>query len=141
MSADVLPIGTPSRAELWHRLQLARAVLDQRAPDATTVTIAVCALDGVPIETLMKRKEPAQVPLGFVVDWQQLGRDARSACVDRGLSQSRLAVMLGVSRRTVYRLLRGEVLPADLLMTVVSWLYPEEPRPRWVVSSAAEEAV
>jgi hypothetical protein len=35
MNADVLPIGTPSRAELWRRLQLARAVLnpsDRRLP-------------------------------------------------------------------------------------------------------------
>jgi hypothetical protein len=125
---------------LWRRLQLARAVLNHRVPDAATRTIALCALDGVSVETLMRR--PAAVlPLRFVVDWQQIGRDARSACIARGISQSRLAAMLGVSRRMVYRMLRGEALSADVLVSVVAWLYPEEPRPMWVVSAVAEEAV
>jgi len=137
---NVVPIGIPGRGELWHRVQLARAVLNHRVPDAATVATALCALDGVPIETLMKRQS-GSLPLRFVVDWQQIGRDARSACIARGISQSRLAAMLGVSRRMVYRMLRGEVLPADMLVSVVSWLYPEEPRPKWVVSSCEGEVV
>jgi hypothetical protein len=53
MTADLILIGVPSRVELWRRLQLARAVLNHRTPDSATVTIALCALDGVPVETLM----------------------------------------------------------------------------------------
>jgi hypothetical protein len=55
MPADVLPIGTPSRAELWRRLQLARAVLNHRPPGPTTGTLVLCALDGVPLETLVRQ--------------------------------------------------------------------------------------
>jgi hypothetical protein len=137
---NVVPIGIPGRGELWHRVQLARAVLNHRAPDAATVTIALCALDGTPIETLMKRQSGPQV-LGFAVDWQQIARDVGSACIARNITQARLAAALGVSRRTVGRMLRGEVLAADVLVTVVAWLYPDEPRPKWVVSAVTEEAV
>lgn len=38
MSADVLPINTPSRAELWRRLQLARSLLAHRANTPGTLT-------------------------------------------------------------------------------------------------------
>lgn len=55
MPADVLPIGTPSRAELWRRLQLARAILNHRSPSPVTTTLVLCALDGVPIEVLVRR--------------------------------------------------------------------------------------
>jgi hypothetical protein len=140
MSADVVPIGTPSRAELWRRLQLARAVLNHRSPDAATVSIALCALDGVPMETLM-RHQPERLPLAFVVDWAQIARDVRSTCLARNITQRRLAVALGVSAGTVKRILRGYVMTADVLVSVVAWLYPEEPRPRWVVSASTEEAV
>lgn len=58
MSADVLPIGVPSRAELWRRLQLARAVLNHREPSLVTTTLVLCALDGVPLETLVRQLYP-----------------------------------------------------------------------------------
>lgn len=55
MPADVLPIGTPGRAELWRRLRLARAILDHRPPSHLTTTLVVCALDGVPLEVLVRK--------------------------------------------------------------------------------------
>jgi hypothetical protein len=140
MSA-VVPFGIPDRAELWRRLQLARAVLNHRSPDAATVTIVLCALDGVPMETLMRRRPPARQPLGFVVDWHQIARDLRSACDAQDISRIRLARALGVSPKTVRRLLQGSPATPDVLVSVVSWLYPDEPRPRWIVSASAEEAV
>jgi hypothetical protein len=140
-SADVVPLGTPGRAELWRRIQLARAVLNHRSPDATTVTIALCALDGVTVDTLMRRREPGPLPLGFVVDWDQIARDLRSACISRNVSHNKVAAVLGVSKGAVQRLLDGGPVTADLLVAVVAWLYPEEPRPRWIVSAPVEEAV
>jgi len=137
---NVVPIGIPGRGELWHRVQLARAVLNHRVPDAATVTIALCALDGTPIETLMKRPT-GRPPLRFVVDWQQIARDVRSACIARDISQRRLAALMGVGKSTVRRVLQGQVLTADVLVSVVAWLYPEEPRPKWVVSSCEGEVV
>jgi hypothetical protein len=139
MSA-VVPIGIPGRGELWHRHQLVRAVLNQRPPDAATVSIALCALDGAPIETLM-RPTSAPSSLGFVVDWQQIARDTQAACALRGVSQKRLARALGVGSSTVRRILRGQRLTAEVLVSVVAWLYPEEPRPRWIVSASVKEAI
>lgn len=52
--ADVLPIGVPSRAELWRRHQLARAVLQQRPADETTNALVLRALDGASLESLMR---------------------------------------------------------------------------------------
>lgn len=54
MTADVIPIGVPSRAELWRRLQLARAVLNHRPADPASVTLALRVLDGVSIDELVK---------------------------------------------------------------------------------------
>lgn len=51
MTADVLPITVPSRAELWRRLQLARSVLAHRGPGQTTLLLRV--LDGESIESLI----------------------------------------------------------------------------------------
>lgn len=52
MSADVLPINTPSRAELWRRHQLARSLLAHRASTPET-RLLLRVLDGEPIEDLI----------------------------------------------------------------------------------------
>lgn len=51
MTADVLPINVPSRAELWRRLQLARSLLSHRASTAET-GLLLRVLDGESIEDL-----------------------------------------------------------------------------------------
>jgi hypothetical protein len=53
VSADVLPLTLPSRAELWLRLQLARSVLGHRPPGQTTVALLLRVLDGESIESLI----------------------------------------------------------------------------------------
>lgn len=45
---------TPDRDELWRRNQLARAILNHRNPNRTTVTLALAALDGTPIDILVR---------------------------------------------------------------------------------------
>lgn len=56
MTADVLPINTPSRAELWRRLQLARSLLAHRSTTPDT-RLLLRVLDGESIETLTQREE------------------------------------------------------------------------------------
>ena len=51
----ILPIGAPSRAELWSRIRLARAVLAQRQPTQQTIQVVLHVLDGEPIESLLRR--------------------------------------------------------------------------------------
>lgn len=60
MSADVLPMNVPSRAELWRRLQLARSLLAHRASTPET-RLLQRVLDGEPIETLTHPREEANV--------------------------------------------------------------------------------
>lgn len=45
---------TPDRDELWRRNQLAQAILTRREPNRTTVTLALAALGGTPIEVLVR---------------------------------------------------------------------------------------
>lgn len=142
MTADVLPIGTPGRAELWRRLQLARAVLNHRQPSQLATTLALCALDGVPIETLLNRIPAIGMVTPVVVDWSRLANDVRSACLARGVSQSALARSINVDRRTIQHLLQGHPMGADKLAALVVWLYPEDPTPRWIALPGSEvEAV
>ena len=47
-----LPFDLPSRTELWYRVQLALAVLNQRTYDADTADVAARALRGEPISAL-----------------------------------------------------------------------------------------
>lgn len=54
-----VPHSIPSRTELWYRLQLARSILQQRPANQTTNFLALCALEGVPAETLLKEARDA----------------------------------------------------------------------------------
>jgi hypothetical protein len=49
---QVSPIGMPSRTELYHRVQLAKAVLDHRPLTAGTKAVVLRVLDGARIEDL-----------------------------------------------------------------------------------------
>jgi hypothetical protein len=51
-TAQVSPIGMPSRTELWYRVQLAKAVLGHRSLTAGTKAIALRVLDGARIDEL-----------------------------------------------------------------------------------------
>jgi hypothetical protein len=55
-----VPHNLPGRTELWYRLQLARSILQQRPANDLTITLALCALDGVPAETLLKEAADAR---------------------------------------------------------------------------------
>jgi hypothetical protein len=50
--ADVLPIGAPSRAELWRRSRLALSVLDQRGLSAATAALVHRILLGASVDEL-----------------------------------------------------------------------------------------
>lgn len=50
-AADVLPLNAPSRGELWRRLRLARAVLQQR-PSTPDTDVLLRVLDGESIDVL-----------------------------------------------------------------------------------------
>lgn len=53
--ADVLPIGVPSRSELWRRQQLARSLLGHRDVTPENAALIRRVLDGEQIDELMKR--------------------------------------------------------------------------------------
>lgn len=55
MTADVVPIGIPSRAELWRRLQLARAVLNHRPSNTDTIAVVMDVLNGVTVDRLVEQ--------------------------------------------------------------------------------------
>lgn len=125
---------TPPRSELWRRQQLARSILAQRDPDPVTVTLALCALDGVPIETLIARPQkgtctPAEPT---TIDWRQLAGDVRLAVITRGVSQREIARTIGIPESSITRLLQGLHLSADALAALVVWLYPNDQTPRWI---------
>lgn len=44
--AEVIPLGSPSRAELWHRTQLAISLLNQRGATAETASLVRRVLAG-----------------------------------------------------------------------------------------------
>lgn len=73
MSADVLPITVPSRAELWLRLQLARSVLAHRPPGESTVALLRRVLDGEPIESLIGSGVVAVHDLRGSMDFTEAG--------------------------------------------------------------------
>jgi hypothetical protein len=50
--AQVSPIDMPSRTELWHRVQLAKAVLGHRPLTVGTKAVVLQVLDGVRIDEL-----------------------------------------------------------------------------------------
>lgn len=53
MTANVLPISTPSRSELWRRQQLARSLIAHRGYTRETAELVQRALDGDDIDTLI----------------------------------------------------------------------------------------
>jgi hypothetical protein len=53
-TGQVSPIGMPSRTELWHRVQLARSVLEHRALTPDTKAVVLRVLDGDRIEDLVE---------------------------------------------------------------------------------------
>lgn len=130
---------TPDRDELQRRNQLAHAILTQRDPNPTTITLALCALDGVPVDLLVKRHHHATAG-PITVDWPQLVTDLRHTCHTRGISQRALAIAIGVSRNTIRHLLRGHPLTADHLAALVVWLYPEDQTPRWTTREVVRGA-
>lgn len=134
MSADATPTTAPSREELWRRNQLAHAILAKRDPDPITVTLALCALDGIPIETLIARPQKGTCTPAdpTAIDWRQLAGDVRLAVITRGMSQREIARTIGIPESSITRLLQGSRLSADALAALVVWLYPNEQTPRWI---------
>jgi hypothetical protein len=56
-------VTTPDRDELQRRTQLAHAILTQREPNRVTTTLALCALNGIPVELLVRH------PTDICPDW------------------------------------------------------------------------
>lgn len=48
-----VPIGIPSRADLWYRLRPAQAILGHHPLNASTALLLAAVLDGVPITRLV----------------------------------------------------------------------------------------
>jgi predicted XRE-type DNA-binding protein len=133
---------TPDRDELWRRNQLARTILTQRDPNPTTVTLALCALDGVPLETLIIQPRNGDDPTSepTAVNWRQIAADVRLAIITRGISQRGVARVIGIPESGIPRLLQGKRLSADALAALVVWLYPEDQTPRWTTREVVRGA-
>ena len=81
--ADVVPIKSPSRAELWSRICLAQSILAHRTPSRGTTATVLQVLAGAGIADLVP---PAVVPLRdgkyFVVDCPHCHRQHRHGAGD-----------------------------------------------------------
>lgn len=55
---NVIPLGTPSRAELWRRSQLAVSLLNQRGPTAETAWLVRRVLLGEQVSELRAEEVP-----------------------------------------------------------------------------------
>jgi transcriptional regulator with XRE-family HTH domain len=74
------------------------------------------------------------------VDWIKISEDTHMACLRRRVSLRDIAKAIGVSASGLTRLRQGKHLSADALAALVRWLYPDEPEPSWITSTASSDS-